>query len=773
MRWAAAAAMLLAAGRARADTVATESVAGHAMRIERAADGALSLTLDGHEPVAIGSGTPRIERVSIGAGQAIVVRVEGSSAFVALVAGSGTVGPDVLFAGPTSWRGDDPGERHRSEVFVRDLDGDGHPDVVVGERREDVQLCGLGSPLVDARAIDPRTLHLARVVLNPLRADLLPTGTTAPRMIELHAVAVASPTVPIARVVNVTTRIRRGETEAGVSVLTDRSDDTAWTVARHDFATATVTLAGFDAERVILVAPPAPALLPRHFVVLTGHDAPALDVTVPAGVGTQPGARVAIPIVPARGLQCLSLIVLEGADRGAASIAEVDVVSGLDHQANPASALVERLAGAQADQAALLLGSMGDTGVAAVADALPTLPTASARAGVRMLSNQRTARAASALVAALARPELADTARAALLHMGPVALDALSSALASTPRVADLIQAVRAPLAARLRAMAPALAIERASWLSARGAVRGLVDEAAHAGQLDAWLAMMPQDVGAAARGLSIAADAAVDAPQRAAVALRARAVTATRFEDRFRLLRPLAGDPEGRAAVSQVALHDDNADLRCEAAMSLAGRGADDTLVEALRDAVPRVRAAAARGLAGVPAQRAALGSVLARDGWPSVRAEAAASLAGDSASAAALVAALDDASLVVVRAAIAALERTPGAFAPRLMTFAEDEHRNPDLRADALRIVATRCERALAQRLEALARREIDPVLPPPEQAIGHEALAALAHLEPARARAFLRGTEANAFAIAAVERAAREGCAASGSPPHSPRP
>ncbi|MEI8257342.1 MAG: hypothetical protein WCJ30_16835, partial [Deltaproteobacteria bacterium] len=518
---------------------------------------------------------------------------------------------------------------------------------------------------------------------------------------------------------------------------------------------------------VLLVAPPAPAQLPRHFALLTGVDSPALDVTIPAGIGAHPGDRIAVPVVPPRAVQCLSLVVLESPGRMPAAIADLDVVSGLDREANASSALVDRLGGPHGEQAALLLGTMGDPGIAAVADALATLPLASARVGVRLLASQHTERAAAGLVAAMARPELAEVSRSALLHMGPVALDALASVLATMPRAADLIQAVHAPLAARLRAMVSALAVERGAWMTARGAVRGLVDEAASAGQLEAWLALLPEEVTAAGRGLSVAADAAQDPTQRAAVAVRARAVTATRFEDRFRLLRALAGDPEGRAGVSQVALHDENADLRAEAAASLTDRGADDTLTAALHDAVPRVRAAAARGLAGVAPRRAALVAVLVRDTWPSVRAEAATALGGDAASAAALVNALDDGSLVVVRAAIAALERTPGSFAARLMSFAEDEHRNPDLRADALRIVATRCERSLAQRLEALARREIDPVLPPPEQAIGHEALAALAHLDPARARAFLHGTEANAFAVAAVERAAREGCGSSGRP------
>lgn len=746
---------LAGAASARADTVLTESQGGHSVRVDRAADGALSLRVDAREAVAFGRGTVRAQRVAAGAAGALVVRVEGELPFGAVIAGANA---EVLFAGSLAWHGEDPGERVRSEIVVRDLDGDGHDDVVVGERHEDLRLCGLGPALVDARAIDPRSSVLARVTLNPLRADLLPEGASIPRMAPVNAVAVNNPTASSVRALSLSGRVARGVAQPGAPALFDRIDTTTAAVARHDVLNASLTLAGFALERLVLVAPPAPAALPRRFTVLFDGDGPALDVTVPPGIGLTPGSRVAVPIVPPRNAQCASIVLGEPG-----TIADIDVATALDREADPAAALVARLSGREADRAALLLGTMGDAGIDAVASAIGTIPLPSARAALRLLANTRSTRAGVALVAAMARPELEADARAALVRLGPPALEALSTVVSTMPRAADVIVALRAPLPDRLRALAVALAAPREVFRAARSALRTAVEEATHTGQLDAWLTLTPDDPGFAARALTLAAESARDDAQRAAIAARARTVTATSFDDRFRLLFPLAGDDAGRALVVTAAASDDNADVRAEAVRALAGRGVDEVLTRALADRVPRVRVEAARSLAGREASRDALRTALRSDTWPSVRAQAATSLGGEAGNATALIAALDDPSVVVVRAALAAVARTPGIDAARLMTFAEDDHRNPDLRADALHIIASQCVRALAPRFEALARHHIDPVLPPPEQAVGHEALAALAHLDPPRARAFLRASEANAFAVAAVERAARNACPA----------
>ena len=74
---------------------------------------------------------------------------------------------------------------------------------------------------------------------------------------------------------------------------------------------------------------------------------------------------------------------------------------------------------------------------------------------------------------------------------------------------------------------------------------------------------------------------------------------------------------------------------------------------------------------------------------------------------------------------------------------------------------LVAQRCDAGALSGLEALAETLGDTALPPYEQDLGHAALAAMAHIDAGRARAFLRRSEANPAAVAAVERAARGGC------------
>lgn len=754
----------LLAGSAYGEVVAREDLFGHEVRVERARDGAVSLVVPGAPGVTLSaSGTPRVERVTVGAGAVLVVRVEGEAPAAALVAGTRGAAPVVLFQGRLRLTGEDVGERVATEILVRDLDGDGAADVVLLERREDVRVCGAGLAPVHARAVAPQSLRLVPVVLNPLRGDLYADALPPARAV--NAVAVTGTERALLPALTFGPGISGGAPADAPAVLTDRRDETTWRLRDRDVLTATAMTAGVPVERVVLTAPPAPYALPRTFTLLLEPAHQRVDVTVPAGLVVPPGGRIAVPIVPARAVSCLSLVPTDRSAAAALALAEVELATPLDRDPNAIEALVRALEGGQGEQAATLLAALGARGVDAVAAALPRLGEQGAHRAIRLLATARTPAAATALVAALGRRDVADEARTALQRFGAAGLDALASVVATDARAADLILVARAPLDARLRAMVGVLTAAPAVWRQARGAVLALVGEAARAGAMGTWLALVPAETGPAARALSVATEAATDDAQRAEVAAHARALEPRTFADRFRLLVPLAGDAEGRAAVARVALEDPDADLRAEAvrALRIAG-GARETLVRALEDPVPRVRAEAAAGLAGQPEGRAALEVRLARDGWPGVRAAAATALAGDGANAPALLAALDDPSVFAVRAVIAALERTPApAIGPRLMAFAEDLRRNPELRSDALAALANRCERGVSDRLIALFDRQSDPVLPPAEQAVGHAALAALARIDPARARAELRRLEANPLGVAALERAMRNACPA----------
>lgn len=752
---------LLATQDAHAQTIAHADLLGTSVHVDRAPDHSLSLVVGGSPPIALApGGNATLQQLSIPPATVLVVRTDGDPASAAIVIGAPHAAPSVLFHDSLAFRGEDPGERARYDVVVADL-GAGHPEVIVGERREDVQICGLGAALVNARAIDPATLTLRRVVLNPLRAGLI---ENVPPAQPLNAIALGDPAhapLPMISSIAFTSTVDRGTASSAVAALADRSDTTAWTAQQHSVANARVTLAGFAAERVIVVAPPLPAVLPHRVTVLTGDAHAALDVTLPV---VPPGTRVAIPLLPARELHCLSFVVADTANATTTAIADVQIASELEHAPDLAATLAAALGGPHGDQAAQLLEGLGDRGVAAIAQQLGTLEPPAAREAIRLLEGHRTPAVAAALVAVLERREIAGRARDALQRFGPAALEALSAAIPMRASVTALIATLRAPLEARLHAIVPALSLEPAPWHAARGATEALIEEAVGAGSLEAWLAMIPSEITAATRALRLAAEAATTDAARATVAARAHAVQPTRFDDRFRLLLPLAGDATGVQQVETTALHDADADLRWEAVRVLGSGRSPDALARALTDPTPRVRAQAASGLRGASSGHAALLDRLAHDAWPSVRASAAEALGGVAENAGALSDALRDPSVIVVRAAIAALGQTPGAtIGARLMTYAEDGGANPDLRTDALHAIATRCDRAMTARLATLVGREIDPILPPTEQAVGHAALAALGHIDPPQARALLARLGPNAFAIAALGHASQNACPA----------
>lgn len=756
------AALLLGAQAASAEIVARETVAGRHVTIERGRDGAFTLSIAGTAPVPLASagegGQARVQRVALQGGtEVLVVRIEGRDS-AAVIAGNRTSAPAVLWRGSTAASGD-PGERRWVDIVVGDV-GNGVQQVVLGVRMESVRLCGLGMPLLGARAVDSTSATLRDVQIDPL-APALYAGSVPLQGRSIHAVPAPASAAPASvPTLNFVHRVTQGRVGPAPFALSDREPAAAWTPSARDVASATVTLAGFPVSHVLLRAPPAPATLPRTLTLLVGRDT-RLDVTLPASVA--PGARVAVPLVPARAFECLSIVATSAPPPGGSqAIAEVELAATFT-----LADLVQALDGAQGEEAAQLLGRAGAPGVHAVAQALASMSTAGARRAVRtVLADARTPESALALANALGQPEIAADARAALQRMGPVAFEALSTVVAIDPNVAALIASIPGPLDLKLRALAPVLGAERRVWHEARRSFVALLRQAVTQGLLEAWLASLPEDTNSVVRALSAAAEAAGDnAVARAQIAARARAVRSDTFVDRFRLLVPLAGDAEGRARVERVALEDPDDDLRAEAVRALASvGGAYVALVRALSDRIPRVRAEAVAGLhAHAPARRA-LVERLQRDAWPTVRAAAAEALAGDATNAGVLLAALDDPSVSAVRAVLAALRITPSPeIAPRLMSYAEDPSRNPDLRAEALAVLADRCERSVVDRLVHLASSQIDPALPPPEQAVGHSALAALAHIDPARARQLLARMEANAFAVAAVQRAMRNACSA----------
>lgn len=723
------------------------SICGHTLRL--GADNVLT-GLRG-APVTLAQGTASLQSVTLRGGAAVIARVarEGTPVEAAVIVCAGTAAPSLVWRGSTAWRGEDIGDRTRDSVAVRSRAGVSEISIV--RVRESPRLCG-----VDAWPAESARVDAISGAVSPMEpAD------------PLEAEGVASPTSVAA---TAATPAPRGFTPRSVAVsagearsLFDRDARSSWTPGAHGFVTVTLPSAAFELRGLDLAASSAP--LARRWTLLVGRarGLARYDFELPSTTLTREQVwRVALPSpVTAR---CVSLVA-RGAAAGEA-LGDVALRSALDDGAASLVALARAVDGADGDASASMLVELGSAGVDALAAALPDLSTVGARRAIRALSTVPSNASATALSRALTRDDTEEAAADALRHMGAPALGALSTVVSTAPRAARVIEAIAAPIDARLRASLPALSAERDVWIAARPALTSLLAECSAARGGEAWIAMIPAEALAASRALRLTSEVfAIDDPTRRLAAERALSLwrADAGFETRYRLLAALAANDEGRAILTEVLSHDADHDLRAAAALALAPVStATGALRTATNDRVPRVRAAAIEALRGRDGARESIVHSLSNDAWPSVRAAAAEALARDPEAAPALLDALDAGSTVTVRAVIVALGENPGeGITPRLAAFLQGSRRSPELRREAAEALGRRCDRAAATTLERVAEELSDPALPPWEQAVGHAALASLARLDAARARAFLTRSEANSEAAAAVARAARQGC------------
>jgi hypothetical protein len=726
--------------------------------------GGVSLRADGGAWRAVGVGAIRVERAGLGGRvEALIVRVEGAQPGLAVLVGGASSRVEFVHAGPTITRGEDVSDRSVTDVVTRPRP-DGARQILLGQRRGELSLCGLGAPMVETRALDPVSRRWEPVTVDPLATLAIPERG------EGTAIA-AVPVDPNGRTAGVPALIGQSSLRQGAlggpwSELHDGRAETVWTADEGAVAVARVLPGSLPLERVILQAPLHGPALPRALTLIVG--AQRLEVAIDPSL-SRSGARVAIPLVPARPASCVAIIARGAPLTSGAAIAGVSVGSALDRASDPVGELVRALGEAQDDAAVEALAVVGARAVPAIAAALPSLASRGARRAVRLLASHPTPASAEALVGALARDDLDGLARDAVVRLGAVALAPLSLRVATDGRAADVILALRAERLARARALLPALSADPSVWRRARGPLRALLaecDEAEQRSWLEAARILVPR---AALRAAAVLLDASRAEGVRREATTAALAVETDDFSLKFLKLSALGGSPEGVARLAVVVAQERDPDLRFEAvralgASSIRGEQARAAIERALGDSVPRVRAEALRAMPIDGGARALIAGSLATDRWPRVRAEAAERLAGDARSADALLGALEDPSVAVVQSALAALERTRHvAIAPRLLAFARDPSRNPALRIDALGALGARCDRTEVQGLEALAVSQLDAALPEPEQRVGHAALAALARIEPTRARAVLSRMEANATARSALEVAARGACGA----------
>ena len=703
---------------------------------------AVALALVIHAAAAAAQEAP--QRMIIGS-STVLLQTTATTARVLSYPGTGAppAAPTVLWEGPTTWQGEDPGLRTRDAlsitdgILVRDHYDEAGGPCGLGEIPS--ERWSLGVSLRFVRAPNLRLLAAARTAF----AGAEPTPSSV--------VSGAPPALPLR---GASVRLADGTDAHGTPMLPAGS-----------FVTVRPALGPAALRALELTATPT-ADFPRRWLLLMQPGAVRRAVTLTPDVlalARRTGrVRVVVPSVERP--TCVALVAL---DDGA--MASLGWMTSLDAAGDGGVAsLLAAAEGVDGEAALALALSLGEAGERAVITALPTMSTVAARRAVRALAATGRAEAIAAVAHALARDDVATAAENALLRAGAPVIAAVAGVVAEVPRALRVVAGLRVSWGARLGAATPLLNASDDAWREGLPTLRAMLSAASSR----TWLEALPTTEPAGSRGLRVLAEALrPDDPVLPTAAERARTqwATATAFATRWRLLSPLVGDTTGRALLGELLAghgagsHD--ADLRAEAARVL-GRSPDttDALVVGLRDAAPRVRAAATTALRGRAAAVEGLQAVLADDGWPTVRATAAAALAARPEAAVALAAALEVRNALVVRAALRALGESPGTgVTARLVAFAHDGARASLLRREAVDAIAARCDVSALAGLEALAETLGDAALPPYEQDLGHAALAAMAHLDAGRARAFLRRSEANPAAVAAVERAAQGGCPA----------
>jgi HEAT repeat protein len=660
-----------------------------------------------------------------------------------LAARPGRLEPLVVFAGRTGYTEGVDGERRGAALqIVRRTQGE---RVLVGEMREDVNLCGRPT-LLGPRLLTPAQLELEpasaqrlgaeeRRAATALRAERMPTASPASN--PLRAVAASS---------------ALGDPGA----ISDGDPSTRWSEARAgagrgEFvvlrAPADRPLSGFD---LLLRAAGAGARVAAPRDAWLATRSALYRVSWPEDAVQRPGAWYHVQLPAPVYTDCVALV-LERADSDAET-AEVGVAELIGRVATPT--LAPELAaarldtpGADGDAALAALLDAGEPGIAATLARFEAQGSLGRQRALEVLERGSCERVASVYARLLSDPVQGSRAERRLRQCGAAAAAALVAAYeqsdadgrrALLPLMASIAPAAGIPLFAA--------ALQRTQGRE-RDAYRDAFSAAARRGEAHDAVARELADTTRAPRAslelLRLLGDDIV-AHEPAAGAALARIVQAPPiFAVRFLALAPAARLSSRDAAALEfmrVALQDPDPHLRAEAVRRAPANALLlPALVTATGDAEVRVRAAAAERLGelGVASAESALVQRLAEDRWPLVRAAAASALAhvGTAANAErVLVGALDDASPGVRRAALFALGArgalsVAGAVAARF----QDDDEAPSVRAAAAQTLAALCTQRWVDDLTAVALWLREPGRPDPQLDLARASLSALGHLAP----------------------------------------
>jgi hypothetical protein len=638
--------------------------------------------------------------------------------------------PHVVWRGRVDLHGD-PGERVADALERRDIDADGRPDLVVGQRREGVGPCGEPPQLLFARALD------ARGALRPVQPVVSVEGLPA-----LRAIAGTERARPIVPGLRFTASSSvRGGAEDAIALgppfgLTDGDPGTSWAEGRGGGGDGEVLRAQWAGPAITGIELRAPAAenMPRRVVLRL--DGSAVLVELPESVGAH--AFVALP-APTRA-SCVSITLADGTPRDAEAqlgFSEIAAYSIADERTG-LDALVDLLVAdaSEGDRAVGWLASAGEGSLAALAASWERLGPRGRRRALRV-GQALDARSGEATRAQI-RELRARAARDEDLDVRTDAVGALARGN-DDDRTMLFEIALAEPTASPLAASA--LARGRGLPASASGSLERLTHEQWDRAALrsaiaqavmrePAWRSAIDapsldgQALAALALGLAEARVADVvdqgAEPIVASLAERALASEAARtdFVTRFRIAR--AARTFESAAVDawldETARSAEEWMLRAEAVEALGARASRELLGVLLVDRYPRVRLAAAHAVARRGHEIPTLVALARHDAWPLVRAYALSEIADAPDGRAVVLEALRDPASAMRASALDLLRSrsAPDVDAP-VAQILEDALEWPHVTARAIEVAEARCSDALGPALvrviERGARSEASP--------------------------------------------------------------
>jgi hypothetical protein len=698
----------------------------------------------------------RLAIVGIGSGRRVVVVTVPSDrpdrAFEAVVAAPlGGSAPVVLYAGQTGLAEGEDGVRHGGMVIVSAPDDSGARSVAIGERHEELAICGRPT-ILGPRQIDPRDLSL-----KPAKVQRLESSERA-KAVRLSAERVADGTPLGPALLHAT-----GASSAvgNPAALTDHNLETTWAEGRGgsgkgEFivmnAPADLAIEGIELAVRPPQANPEHASAPKELWVATSKA--LFSVTLPEDGWKTAGSRYRVRFPAPLQDDCVAVVLDSAFDERPdvnVTLAEVSAVTSLGTVNLPE--LVASLAGGgpKAQSAKVVLRSLGQPAFEAVAAGFEKLDEGGRRSALEVLDAAPCPTSAPAYMTAFMSTYEAQRihARDHLQHCGAEAAPLLAPML-KTARGRELTR-----LSDALADLAPAQVVDlfiplmEANAVERRAALRTALGR----------VAQRPPAVAALRRAL-----AAPETPEVALIdLLRAVGARAKDFRPesevalarlstptaplRVRYLRVApaselaASTPAARSLLDAAIATDADPHVRAAAASAVRDPLAfQPALLRALVDTDPRVRMAAAHGLAGASGGAAtpALLQALKNDQWPAVRglsAEALGTAPPSTATDERLVAAVGgDDSWVVRRSALSALgKRGARAHGEVVLERLDDEEEWPAVRQSAARALGALCHVEALGSLSKHARSLADPMASADERGIGYAALGALRDLAP----------------------------------------